>query len=120
MSAGYVELTSDHRMVGVDADGQLCACGVKQKSFLEHAAAAALFMLDSDLLHRCPCGRLRRMGGMCGPCFHQHRALRRREDARWVASQRRVANLATFQAWPAETVLGLAGVAGVNERKESA
>lgn len=92
-----------HSLVGVDASGSLCACGVRG-DFLEHLGAVAVFLFDPDLLHRCtrkPCGRLAVESGLCRGHAGAASAARLREDRQWAEGQVRRANLDSYR-WPAE------------------
>ena len=89
-----------HTLVGVDASGSLCACGVKG-DHLEHLGAVALFLLDDLLLHRCWCGRLEVLEGLCRGHASAVVKARVREDRRWAEGQVRRENLDSYR-WPAE------------------
>jgi hypothetical protein len=95
-----IDVLERHRLVGVDANGQLCACGDKSASLLEHLGAVAVFMFDPDLLNRCQCSRLSEVDGLCARCYEARRAQRRRDDVLWVKDQKRRQNLASY-VWPA-------------------
>lgn len=92
-----------HSLIGVDASGSLCACGVKG-DWKEHLGAVAVFLFDPDLLHRCTvklCGRLAIENGLCRGHASTASVARLREDRAWAEGQVRRANLDSYR-WPAE------------------